>query len=101
MSVFLVLSSSSVAFYIFILLALWRDTRKQRNGRIVSYSSTDFDEVWGFETDSADIPSQSSRSKFSDDVLWLPVTKLHLGARRPVKQELKPVSTPASKTSIR
>jgi hypothetical protein len=100
-SVFLVLSSSSVAFYVFILLALWRDARKQRNRRIVSYSSTDFDEVWGFETDTSDIPSQSSRSKFSDDVLWLPVAKLHLGARRPEKQEPKPVSTAASKTSIR
>ena len=61
MNVFLILSSSAVAFYVFILLALWRDNHRPRNGRPVTYSSVDFDEVWGFETDNADLTPQSAR----------------------------------------
>lgn len=82
MNIFLVLSSSAAAFYVFILFALWRDSRKRHNGHVVSCSSTDFDEVRGYEIDGADTTPHWRQSKFSDGVLLVPLTKLHLPARR-------------------
>lgn len=87
MTIFLVLSSSAVAFYIFVLCALWYDNRKHRNRRVSSWHSANFDDVWGFEADSAHVVSLSSRAKIYDGVHWLPVAKLDLRtAKRNVAQ---------------
>jgi hypothetical protein len=101
MNVFLVLSSSAVAFYVFILLALWRDSRKQRRRHVVSSLSTDLGEVWRFATERSNTSSHSRRFKFSDDVLWLPVAKLHMGGQRS-KAQREPTVVPATaaKTSV-
>src|SRR5215471_8089996 len=102
MNVFLMLSSSAVAFYVFILLALWRDNRKRRNGHVLSCSSSDFDEVWGLTNDRRGALSHSKRFKFSDDVLWVPISTTRLGARRQSERpESKPVLAAASRTSSR
>jgi len=45
MSVFLVLSSLSVVFYLFVVLALYRDNHKHRCKRIQGYSNVCFDKA--------------------------------------------------------
>jgi hypothetical protein len=101
MNVFLVLSSSAVAFYVFILLALWRDSRKRRNGHVASCVSAGFNQVWGIEAGGFKTRSRLQRFKFSDDVLWVPLTKLHLeGRRRTTQAKSKPVQPVTSQASM-
>jgi hypothetical protein len=98
MNVFLVLSSSAVAFYVFILLALWHDSRKRRNAHVASCSSTGSNQVWGVEAAGFKSRSRLQRFEFSDDVLWVPLTKLHLeGRRRTTQAKSKPVQPVTSK----
>jgi len=78
MSVFLVLCSLSVACYLFVLLALYRDNHKRRGRRIQVYSNVCFDKATDQKVSHPGGYTKARRVNFSDDVLWLLVTKVQL-----------------------
>ena len=77
MSVFLVLSSLGVAFYVFVLLALYRETRKQRTTRDSSHAYVN----WDGETGKERVFSAAGQAQFPGDVRWVAVTRLHWAQR--------------------
>jgi len=95
MSVFLVLCSLSVACYLFVLLALYRDNHKRRGRRIQVYSNVCFDKATDQKVSHPGGYTKARRVNFSDDVLWLLVTKVQLKRRpaaRPVQNERRQYS---------
>jgi hypothetical protein len=78
MSVFLVLSSLSVAFYLFVVLALYRDNHKHRSKRIQGHSNVCFDKAKDQKVSHPAGYPKPRQVNFSDDVLWLLVTKVQL-----------------------
>ena len=79
MNPFLLLSSLGVGFYVFVLIALYVDNRKRRNGmHVQSYASFDPDSDWEFGR--TDLSGNFRHNKFSDETFWVPVAKVQLGA---------------------
>lgn len=88
MSVFLVLSSSALAFYLFVLLALYRDNHKRRSRRNEAYSNVWLNNARGPKVSHSAGYLPGRRSDTSDDdVLWIPVTRVRL-KRRPAEGQL-------------
>jgi len=92
MIVFLALSSLGVGFYVTLLVALYRDGRQRRRNRVELYRELELDraEARASERRGAYISPNGGRPRLSDEVLWLPVTKVHwnpaLHAAQPTNQ---------------
>ena len=78
MIVFLAVSGLGVGFYIALLVALYRDGRQRRRDRVELYRELDLDraEARASERRGNHIPWNSGHPRLSDEVLWLPVTKV-------------------------
>ncbi len=79
MSVFLILSSLSLIFYVGLLVALYRDGQKRRVmsvppvRKLLAGSESEF----AMETSQAGGTLATRQRNSSDDVLWIPVAKHH------------------------
>ena len=76
MGVFLILSSSGVFFYLFLLFQLYRDGRRNRNRveflhKIVPNRKS----TTRFSSAGPSAAAGTHRPKRSDEATWLPVTK--------------------------
>ena len=76
MSVFLVLSSSGVLFYLVLLFHLYRDGRRNRN-RVELLHDFEFDRKASTRSSHAGlgVTAQAHRPTLSQKAIWLPVTK--------------------------
>ena len=76
MSVFLVLSSSGVLFYLVLLFQLYRDGRRNRN-RVELLDDFEFDRKASTRSSHAGlgVTAQAHRPTLSQKAIWLPVTK--------------------------
>jgi hypothetical protein len=79
MYTFLILSSLGLVFYVALLIALYRDGRKQRVMSVPPVRKLLAGSMSEFATDPSEAASTlSARERNSSDgVLWIPVTKHH------------------------
>ena len=104
MSVFLILCSLGVAFYLMLLVALYREGRERRRQRAELCQEMDFGNVSEPLSDGiyAAVATVGRPVKFSDEVLWLPPTKTQWKpvSRMPLPPQPKPVSQAATDPSV-
>ena len=79
MTVFLILSSLGVAFYFILLLELYRDRRRRSHDRTETFRQLEFGRYddSGWVASHNTLTPEESSLQFSDEILWLPVTKVH------------------------
>lgn len=78
MIVFLALSTLGLGFYVALLVALYRDSRQRRRDRLELYRELEVDRasVFAFTRQNTELTT-GGPPKLSDEVLWLPVTRVH------------------------
>ena len=102
MSVFLILSSLGVAFYLVLLYNLYREGRERRRQRVDFYREMDFGDVSGPASAGPNAAVAGRSLQFSDEVLWLPVTKMKLKpVLRPRQPRPEPLRAAMTDQSVR
>src|SRR5271165_5813056 len=83
MSVFVLLSTLSVAFYVFLLVALYRDNRSRRRNRVELWEELEIGEGGRLVSAPKELLANSHPATSSKCATWVPVTKV---VWKPVKQ---------------
>lgn len=96
MGVFMVLSSLSVAFYLFVLLGLYLDNRKRPSRRVQVYSYACFDDAKARNVSNPRRYPQAGEVHITNDALRFLVTKVQLkqGASGATGAKRQPIALP-------
>ena len=95
MSVFLVLSSLSVAFYLVLLVALSAESRNRQRHQVEIFQQLEFGGS-GRTDVGVTVPAEGGRPEFPDEALWVPVTRVEW---KPAKRKVS-AQTVNAETSL-